>query len=153
MEIMASLRELIAKNIESVLNTSKDQNLSNYRINKVVRDPVVIEDLSRTSLPLIFVESADETREDISMGGSAVTRQGTIEFNLNLYLQGESRDTQRNGLIQTVEDVLELDRTRGGNALDTQVTQVELIDIGEAAPYASIRIVVECTYCYTRGAS
>ena len=150
---MSSLREKIAENLAETLSNTKDSAESKYRLSKVVRDPVIIEDLAKTSLPLVFIESADEIREDISMGGRSVTRQGTIEFYLHLYVKGETRDTQRNGLIQTIEDAVDTDRTRGGNALDTQVTEIELIETGESAPYASIRMIVECTYCYTRGSS
>ena len=148
---MSNLRELIAANIESTLNDTKDDQQSVDRLRKVVREPVVIEDLSRTSLPLVFVESANEEREDITMGMGNVTRQGTIEFYLNLYLQGHTRDTQRNNLIALLEEALDKDRTRGGNAMDTQVTQIELLEVGESAPYASVRIIVVCEYCYKRG--
>lgn len=146
-----NLREQIAANIEQTLKDTKNDPFANNRLNKVVREPVVIEDLGRTSLPLVFVESSNEEREDISMGGSNITRQGSIEFNLNLYLQGHARDTQRNEIIALIETALDKDRTRGGLALDTQIIEIELLEIGESAPYASVRIVVLCEYIYKRG--
>ena len=140
------MREKIAADIVSALEDSKHNPLEKNRINLVVREPVVIADLSRTAMPLIFVESANETREDIS----STSREGLIRFNLNLYLQGDARDSVRNDLIRIVEDSLAKDPQRGGFAADTSVVEIELITLGEAAPYASVRIVVECRYCYTR---
>jgi hypothetical protein len=53
-------------------------------------------------------------------------------------------------MIETVEEALDLDRTRGGYAVDTQVTSVE-IDDGSIDPIGGVIITVEVMYSYTRG--
>lgn len=149
---MTSVRELIAADLVDALVGTVD-NSFNTVFKKVTRDPVVIEELARTSMPLAFVQTSNETREDISMGGTAVTRQGVISYNINLYVEGNSGDKRRNELIQSLEDALDADRTRGGNALWGQITEINNIDILESAPYSSVQIVYEVEYCYTRSSA
>lgn len=153
MAVTKSIRERIASNIVDVLKSTSVDNTRKFTIRKVVREPVVIEDLAATSMPLVFVQSANETREDQTMGGSAITRFGSIEFILHCYVQGNTRDSDRNELVEIIDTALEEDRTRGGYALDTEVTNIDLITNGESAPYASLAITVRCDYCHTRGSS
>lgn len=153
MAVILSLREQIARNIVDTLKTTMVDDTKPLTLRKVVRQPVIIEDLAATAMPLVFVQSANEVREDISMGGSAITRQGTIEFVLHLYVKSSTRDEDRNTLLDIIDSALEEDRTRGGVALDTQVINVELIEFGESAPYASLAVTVECSYCFKKGNS
>ncbi len=144
-----SKREDIAQNIYTTL-----RDYDNYdapaKFKRVVRQPVRVEDLSRQSLPLVFIESSNEEREDIAMGGASITREGTVEFVMHIWVQSDATDTTRNACIEVLEEALDADRTRGGNALDTQITLIELIETGEAGPYASIAVTVRCNYCYKR---
>ena len=59
-------------------------------------------------------------------------------------------DTLRNELITAIETALESDITRSGNALDTEVVQVET-DEGTLFPVGGIRMVVRCMYQYQSG--
>jgi len=145
---VTSLREKIAVDIVSALENNTIDSTRSLQIKKVTREPVIIEDLAATAMPLVFVESANETREPMAMGGQ---RMGTIEFVLHLYVKGSTRDSDRNVLLEIIESALTVDTKRNGNALDTQVTDVELITNGESAPYASLAVTVECSYCYFRG--
>lgn len=153
MALTKSIREKIAGDIVDSIKVNSIDPTRSFTIKSVTREPVVIEDLAATQIPLVFVESADETREDISMGGSAITRMGTIQFILHLYVTGSTRDSNRNTLLEIIDSALEADRTRNGNALDTQIIKVALIQSGEAKPYASLEVTVECTYQHIRGAS
>ncbi len=153
MAVTDSTREKIAVNIVDTLKQTITDDTRPFTIKKVVREPVIINDLAATSMPLVFVQSANETREDTTMGGSAITRMGTIDFVLHIYIKSGSRDTDRNTLLEIIDTALEADRTRGSNALDTQVIDIALITTGESAPYASLAITVQCEYCFTKGTS
>ena len=43
-----------------------------------------------------------------------------------------------------------MDRTRGGNAKDTQITSIE-VDEGQITPIGGVILTVAVTYEYTRG--
>lgn len=150
---MTSIREQIAQDIFETLEATRLDPLQPVRLKKVVREPIIIDEISQVSLPIVYLESSDEDREDISMGGSAITRQGTIQYVLVVYVVGNTRDSDRNSIIQVIDDALEVDRTRGGLAHWTEVVSIQNISAGEARPFASIRLTVEVTYTYTRGNS
>ena len=59
-------------------------------------------------------------------------------------------DQARNNIIETIEEGLDVDRTRGGFAKDTQITQVE-IDEGSIDPIGGVILTVRVMYEYTRG--
>ena len=145
-----SIRENIAENIYTTLR-DYDYFDAPTKFKRIVREPVIIQDLSRKSLPLVFIESANETREDISMGGGSITREGTIEFVFYIWVQSDTPDKERNACIEVLEEALDVDRTRGGYALDTMITDIEVIETGEAGPYASMAVTAQVNYCYTRG--
>lgn len=144
-----SYRENIAADIITTLENTKSSSSNTVRLGKITREPVVIDELSRESFPCLFVESSNEIREDISN----TMRQGTIEYILNLYVLGTFRDTQRNDLIEMIEEALTVDRTRSGSARDTQLLEIQVIQSGEAKPYASMRLIFAIDYCYTTGDS
>jgi hypothetical protein len=144
MAVIDSKRELIAADIVDTLSNNTVDATKSITIKKVTREPVIIEDLAVTALPLVFVESANETREDFTNSA----RLGTIEFLLHLYIKGNTRDSDRNSILDTIEQALTADITRNGQAFDTQVVDIDLINSGEAAPYASLAVTVEVRYCY-----
>ena len=74
----------------------------------------------RYSVPAAWVQSGDETREDISTGAT-IRRLGTITYRVVGFVKGSSLDTARNEMVEAIEEVLDTDRKRGGFALDTQV--------------------------------
>jgi hypothetical protein len=53
-------------------------------------------------------------------------------------------------LITAIETELEIDITRDGNALDTEVVSVET-DEGSLFPVGGIRMTVRCMYEYQAG--
>jgi hypothetical protein len=146
-----SLREDIAAN----LITTLDAVTSPIEFKKITREPFSPEELSEMQLPAIYVVSGDETRADYSMGDYAAgKRSGTIDYVIVGYVKGTDSniDTKRNQLIEVIEETLDTDRTRGGNALDTKITEVSS-DEGTLFPLGGCRIMVRIFYEYTRGTS
>ena len=91
----------------------------------------------------------------MTIKNSGITRQGTIDFRIFGFVTNGSAtttniDTKRNQLVSTVETALDSDRTRNGNALDTQVVSVET-DEGSIFPYGGVIITVRCLYSFTSG--
>jgi hypothetical protein len=142
-----SIREDIAANIITVLCNMATP----IALRKVTRDPFDYERLSNAQFPSAWVQSGEETRQDISFGVS-IQRQGTITYRIIGFVKGGSLDTLRNEMIEAIEEVLELDRTRGGSALNTQVTSVGT-DEGALQPVGGITIDVAVTYVYSKGAT
>ena len=140
-----SKREDIANDIVKAL-----KNITSPRLGLVTREPIIIEEISRQAIPAVFVESADEEREQLTMGKS---RLGRISYNLDILVKSDMRDSDRNKLIEAIEEKLEEDVKRDSKALDGEVVVVEVIDPGEAVPYATMRIVYLVTYRYQRGAT
>jgi hypothetical protein len=61
-----------------------------------------------------------------------------------LDMSNQLRLTQpETNLIETIEEALDVDRTRGGNALDTQIVSIET-DEGAIAPVGGVIVTVEC---------
>ena len=66
--------------------------------------------------------------------------------------KGSSIDTSKNNLIEAIEEALDADRTRGGNALNTETILIES-DEGVLFPVGAVRITVQVTYDFTQGAT
>lgn len=142
-----SLREDIVKNIVKVLKDADDP-----RFGLVTREPFDPAQLSRQQFPAIYVQSADEVRGDITMGTSSGLREATLELRLVGWVNGTTIDTQRNDLIERVEEALEADRTRGAIARWTQLREVT-VDFDVVEPFGRVDLVVEVYYTYTRAQS
>lgn len=138
-----SVRENIASNIVTALTA-----ISNVK--KVTREPFDFDKLSNAQFPAILVRTANETREDASMGGSATSRHGTIDYELVCFVKHKNIDTARNQLAEAIDEKLDEDRTRGGHAIDTQVISVE-VDDGTIDPIGGVIVTVQILYQYTRG--
>lgn len=141
-----SVREDIAGNIVTVLKSATTPT----RIKYVTREPFDFDKLSNAQFPAILVRSANEDREDTTLGGSISQRMATIQYDLVCFVKGKNIDTARNAIVETVEEALEADRTRGGNAIDTQITSIE-VDDGSIEPVGGVIIAVQILYSYTRG--
>jgi hypothetical protein len=74
----------------------------------------------------------------------------TINYEFICYVKGSVIDTARNNLIEAIEEGLDVDRLRGGYALDTQITRVE-IDEGSIDPVGGVIMTIRVLYQYTRG--
>ena len=142
-----SVRENIASNLLTVISA-----ISSPDIKKATRQPFLLDELSEQQYPAVIVQTSEENRDDSELGSGAKTRHGTIDFVVLGFVKGaESNiDTLRNQLITAIETSLETDITRSGNALDTEVVQVET-DEGSLFPVGGIRMTIRCMYEYQAG--
>ena len=115
-----SVRESIAANI---ITTLQDV-IAPVRISYVTREPFQFDKLSNAQYPAVLVRTADENREDSTIGGSIGKRIATINYELVCFVKAGLIDQARNNIIEAIEEGLDVDRTRGGFAKDTQITQV-----------------------------
>ena len=146
-----SIRENIASNIISTL----DAVTSPIEFKKITREPFQPEELADPQFPALYIVSGDETREDFALGDySAGKRSGTIDYVIVGYVKGTeiNIDTKRNQLIEVIEETLDTDRTRGGNAKETKIIEVSS-DEGTLFPLGGCRIVVRIFYEFIRGNS
>jgi len=141
-----SIREDIAVDI---VNTLKGITLP-VKVKYVTREPFEFEKLSNAQFPAILVRSAGEDREDDTLGGSATSRMATINYELVCFVKRNDIDTARNNIIEAVEEGLDVDRKRDGNALDTQIISIET-DEGSIAPVGGVIITLRVLYRYQRG--
>ena len=140
-----SVRESIASNIVTALTA-----ISSPTVKKVTREPFDFDKLSNAQYPAILVRTANESREDASIGGSMSSRQATIDYELICFVKHTNIDTARNQIVEAIDEKLDEDRTRGGHAIDTQVISVE-VDDGTIDPIGGVIVTVQILYTYTRG--
>ena len=142
-----SVRENIAANLLSVISA-----ISSPDIIKATRQPFLLDELSEQQYPAVIVQTSEENRDDSELGSGAKTRHGTIDFVILGFVKGAevNIDTKRNELITAIETALETDITRNGNALDSEVIQVET-DEGSLFPVGGIRMTIRCMYEYQSG--
>lgn len=139
-----SKRESICNEIVSTLSALPS-------ITYVTREPFQFEELSNAQFPAVLVQTGSESRSDITIGGSDITRQSTLSLELYGFVKGGNAiDTARNAIIEAIEEGLDVDRTRGGYALDTQVTAVDT-DEGTIHPYGGVVLTVQVLYTFDRG--
>ena len=144
-----SKRESIASDIITKL----DAVTSPIEFKKLTREPFEVEELSDAQFPCAFIQSGDETREPASIGASGSgSYRGTIDFIIVAFGKGTDTniDTVRNQIIEVVEETLDNDITRNGNALDTQIIEASS-DEGTIYPYGGVRITVRVLYEFVRG--
>lgn len=143
-----SVRENIASNLLTVISNIS----SPITIRKATRQPFLLDELSEQQYPAIIVQTSEENRDDSEMGSGAKTRHGTIDFVISGFVKGSDSniDTKRNELITAIETAIEIDITRSGNALDSEVVQVET-DEGSLFPIGGIRMTIRCMYEYQAG--
>jgi len=144
-----SKRESIAGDIITKLDAVS----SPIELKLIKREPFEPEELSNAQFPAAYVQTGDETREMLSLGDVGTgKRQGTIDFLIVGFVKGTTAniDTLRNQLIEVIEETLDNDITRNGNALNTQVIEANT-DEGVLFPYGGVRIVVRVLYEFVRG--
>ncbi len=143
----ASIREQIATDIVETLESAVDP----VAIKLVSRNPINSADISIEQYPCIFVRTSSEDRDDASSSSS--TRHGTVDFEIIGLIRTNANsniDTDRNALIQTIEDRLEADRQRNSLALNSTITNV-VTDEGDQHPIGRVTINYRVQYKYTRG--
>lgn len=121
------------------------QKQKSVKLGKISRDPIVPEELPKTGFPAAYIETTDEDILDTAFGG---LREAAMLCNVVLFVSGANRDKQRNVAVSAIERTLMADRTLDGKCRDIALTRIETISIGEAAPYASFRLVFTVQYCY-----
>jgi hypothetical protein len=141
-----SVREDIATNIVTVLKSATTPS----RVKLVTREPFDFDKLSNAQFPAVLVRSSNESREDSTLGGSISQRMAVTEYDLVCFVKSKNIDTARNAIVETVEEALEADRTRGGKAIDTQITSIE-VDDGSIDPVGGVIITLQIIYSFTRG--
>ena len=143
------------EDIASDIITKLDAVSSPIEFKKITREPFDPEELSNAQFPACYVQTGDETREVITLGDVGTgKKQGTIDFVIVGFVKGTTSniDTLRNQLIEVVEETLDNDISRAGNALNTQIVEANT-DEGVIFPYGGVRIVVSVVYEFTRGTS
>lgn len=142
-----SKREDIASHILTTI-----QSISSPVIKKATRQPFPLDELSEQQYPAVLVQTQEETKEDQELGGGARTRIATLEFLISGFTKGTEAniDTARNELAEAIENKLEEDITRNGNALDTEVIAIET-DAGTLFPYGAITMIVRVIYEHQSG--
>lgn len=153
-----SFREDIANNIVNQLS-----DITTPGVTLVSRNNISITELSAQQFPCILVLTGSEIKEDITQ----VQNRGTVtsglvraelDFTITGYVRStnstlttnDNLDTQRNEMIEAIEEKLAADRTRGGNALNAYITQVT-VDPGNIFPYGRVDINYRVEYKYIRG--
>lgn len=142
-----SAREDIAKNIKAQL-----ENMTDPAVGAVSREFFDVQKLAITQFPAVLITTADETREDFTMG----ERQGTIRYNLRCYVRGTQIDTLRNEIVERIEETLEVSRNRDLTLAATNIhnvtTQVVGIEVVERElPLGEVVVQVDVTYRYKKG--
>jgi hypothetical protein len=142
-----SVREDIVENIMVTLRNADDP-----RFGLVSRNHFDVQRLSRQQFPAIWVQTADELRQDESFSGSSqgMLRSSVLQVRLVGYVQGTEVDRARNDLIERVEEILEHDRTRGGLARITRLIEVT-VDFDQPDHLGRVDIIIEVYYTYRRG--
>jgi hypothetical protein len=141
-----SIREEIANDLVKTLRKTTVP----LRIKYVTREPFEFDKLSNAQYPAVLLKTSNEDREDSTLGGSMGSRHSVINFELSCYVKGSPLDSARNNMVETIESAIEVDRTRGGHAIDTQLVTVEADD-GSIAPVGAVIITVKVVYSFIRG--
>jgi len=141
-----SVRESVASNIVTTLQAATSPVTPVY----VTREPFDFNELSNAQFPAILIQTASESREDVTIGNDAIRREGVITYELIGYVKSTTIDAARNNLVETIEEALDVDRTRGGNALDTQIVSIET-DEGAISPVGGVIVTVNVMYNFVRG--
>lgn len=141
-----SVRENIAGNLVTALQAVTTPT----NIKFVTREPFDFDKLSNAQYPAVLVRTTSEDRGDSTVGGAATQRLATIDYQLVCYVKGTGLDQARNNIVESIEEKLDEDRSRGGNAIDTQIISVDTDD-GSIAPVGGVIITVRIEYQYTRG--
>lgn len=137
---MANMREDIVAECIKMIKAQRG-----VKLGKVVRDPVVPDELPKTAFPAVFVETSNEDIDRIT----GQQMRSEMELSLVVLIGGESRDTQRNTVISAIEKTLLSDRSLNNKVMDIRLTRVEAISTGESAPFASCRMIFLIEYCYS----
>ena len=140
-----SLRRLIVDDVVKTLKT-----ITSPKLGKVSTKPEDYSRLARTAYPFVEVIITGEDKEDIAVG----RRLSTLTVDITVHLDGKSKtaktEQQLASIIEAVEEQLEKDRTRGNNALLTELLTVGKAD-ASGFPTVSQTMSVGIQYTYLTG--
>ena len=140
-----SKRNDITNNIVALLTDANDP-----KPVFVTRETIEPEKLSRAQFPAVVVRSGDETRTEFTMQGPSGNRRATLNVICDCYVTGTDIDRQRNDVAERIEEILEVDRSRDGVALDTRLVELS-VDEAIDTRFGLITLTFEVDYIYTRG--
>lgn len=141
-----SIREDIVKNIVDVLKDMVDP-----KPVLVTREFFEVEKLAITQFPAIYVQTLNETRQDVTMKSNR--RQGILTIMLRVYVRGVDLDRIRNDIIERIEETIDTDRRRD-TANTTMISQVVSIRvIPRLAPLGEVEIDIDVRYTYLKGST
>jgi hypothetical protein len=123
--------------------------MNTVKLGRVERDPIIPDELPKTAFPACYIETTDEDIEDITLGTTKQLREGMMLVNVVVLIGGKQRDKQRNLVVEAIENKLLTDRTVNSTATHIALTGVESMQVGESAPYASVRMVFTVKHHYT----
>jgi len=145
-----STREDIAKDIVQTLGE-----ITNPAVVLVSRNPINLTDLSIAQYPAIIVRTSQEERSNETMGGTSIslinyTIEGYVRADSSATTSNNNIDTQKNNLIEAIEERLEVDRTRNSLALNSSITSIAS-DEDSLYPIGRVDLTYTVQYKYTRG--
>ena len=135
-----SKREEIVAQITALLKAQR-----NVKLGTVSRDPIILEELARTAFPAVVIESSNEERVRAAFSG---LRECAMEVSVLMYVNGKERDLQRNTVAEAIEQTIEGDTVLNTLTRDIFLQRIEAVELGEASPYGSLRLVFRVDYCY-----
>lgn len=135
-----SKREEIVAQITALLKAQR-----NVKLGTVSRDPIILEELARTAFPAVVIESSNEERVRAAFSG---LRECAMEVSVLIYVNGKERDLQRNTVAEAIEKTIESDTVLNTLTRDIFLQRIEAVELGEASPYGSLRLVFRVDYCY-----
>ena len=149
-----SKREKIVLDIIDKISSIRTVKLGRIAREPMFRDQTEFYNLARTAFPHIVVTAGNEAREDLTMGYSRTQtkREGNMNVEINVFVRANDKsiDETCNTLIEAIEEKLDLDRERDGNAKNFQIVQIVMGEPMEH-PYAQFTMTAEVIYTYTTG--
>ncbi len=145
-----SVREDIAKDIVQTLT-----GITNPGVVIVSRNPIDVSTLSIAQYPAIIVRTSEEQKADETMGGIRIS---LLNYTIEAYVRADSSattnnnniDTQKNNIVEAIEEALETDRTRNSLALNSYVSGITSDD-APLYPIGRVDLTYTVQYKYTRG--
>jgi len=135
-----SKRENIVKRFYEVAKSQRS-----VKFNTLARDPIVSEELPRTGFPAAYIESSNEERINITK----TLRECNLDIAVVITVNGNDRDTQRNVAIEAIEESIYNDTALHELVNSIELTNIEIVAVGEASPFATVKVTFGVTYCYT----
>ena len=126
------------------------QSITTPKIGKVSDKPVDFSKLARTAFPFVSINIDSEDREDITMQHRLCTMYVGVTTHIQAASKGVEANSQLNVIMEAIEEAVEVDRTRGGVALLTELREVEPMEESNF-PIVSMKHTYVIQYYHNRG--